>query len=346
MKHIKNKQQISTITLFTVLVSIVFNSCSSLPKLSKEENRIINTVLKAPIPEIIHGETGFAQSQGYNIWFESILPTSAIKGTVILIMGNGNDALTWPPKFISNITNAGYQVVRFDHRDTGLSTSKEKWRKKNAYSLKGMAGDVVAILDKLQIEKAHIVGVSMGGMIAQIVAIDYTERTESLSSIMSSGDPFDPTLPIMSKDIIPDMVKTIFKYGFFGEKKGQVKRQIIQRRILMGSATGTINIKTAAEIAVYNLKKRKGYSIIAAKHHYQAILKAPSRYLALSKSEIPTLVIHGYRDPVMPILHSEKLVEIIPNSKALWIQNMGHDLPDSALKEITDEMISNFNRKR
>lgn len=345
MKLIKKILKISGTLVFVLLVIIAFYACSSVPKLDNQSKQIINQVLKDPIPEIIHGETGFAKSQNHTIWYESIKPKDTIIGAVILIMGNGDDALSWPPKFISNLTDAGYQVIRYDHRGTGLSTSKEKWKKKNAYSLNDMAGDVIAILDTLQIQKAHIVGASMGGMIAQIVAIEYPKRTASLTLIMSSGDAMDPILPPMSDDIISEMVGAVLKHGLFGNRKGQIKRQIIQKRILMGKATGNFDVKAMAEIANYNLKKRDGYKIISAKHHYQAILNAPSRYVELSRIiNIPTLVVHGMKDPVIPYLHSEKLVKIIPAAKNLWIKNMGHDLPDSAIQEITDRMILNFDK--
>ena len=243
------------------MVSAILYSCGSVPKLSKEDKRAITQVLRKPIPEIIQGETGFASSQGYNIWFEKIAPKVASKGSVILIMGNGNDALTWPANFISNLTDSGYHVIRYDHRGTGLSTSKEKWKKKNAYSLNDMAADVIAILDTLKIEQAHVVGASMGGMIAQIVAIEYPERSASLTSIMSTGDPMDPTLPNMSNEIVSQMVGAILKHGFFGSKKGQIKRQIVQKRILMGNATGTIAVKPMAETSYYNLKKERDITL-------------------------------------------------------------------------------------
>lgn len=319
-------------------------ACGSVPKLSNEDNSIIKNALKAPIPEAIIGDTGFATSQGHHIWFESITPKRASKGSVILIMGNGNDALTWPPVFISNLVDQGYQVIRYDHRGTGLSKSKEKWKKKTAYSLNDMALDVIAILDLLKIEQAHIVGASMGGMIAQIVAIQYPNRTTSLTSIMSTGDPMDPTLPNMSNKIVSQMVGAILKHGFFGSKKGQIKRQIIQKRILMGNATGVIDVKTMAETSIYNLKKRDGYKLMSARHHYQAILNSNSRLVQLNKINIPTLVVHGMEDPVIPYLHGEKLVKIIPEAEGLMIQNMGHDLPEAAIDQITDKMIANFER--
>ncbi len=326
------------------LISLVVYACGSVPKLSKEDKSIIKKIVKAPIPEAIHGDTGFANSQGHNIWFENIAPKGKSKGVVILIMGNGNDALTWPPSLISNLTKASYQVIRYDHRATGLSTSAEKWKKKSAYSLNDMALDVIAILDTLKIEQAHIVGASMGGMIAQIVAIDYPNRTTSLTSIMSTGDPMDPLLPNMSNDIVSQMIGAILKNGFFGSKKGQIKRQIIQKRILMGNATGAIDIKTMAETSLYNLKKRNGYNLMAARHHYQAILNSNSRLIQLHDINTPTLVVHGMQDPVIPFLHSEKLLEIIPDAEGLLIQNMGHDFPEAAIEQITDKMIANFER--
>ncbi|TMM58850.1 alpha/beta hydrolase [Maribacter algarum] len=327
-----------------ISLSIILVGCASVPKLSKAEKEIISEVVKTPIPEIIQGETGFANSGKHQIWFESIRPKIENKGAVVLIMGNGNDALTWPPQFISSLVGNGYQVIRYDHRGTGLSISEEKWKKKKAYSLNDMAGDIISILDVLKIKKAHIVGISMGGMIGQIVAIENPERTISLTSIMSSGDPMDPTLPQMSNEIVPEMISAIFKHGFFGGKKGQVQRQIIQKRILMGKATGEIDIRTMAQTSLYNLKKREGYKLMSARHHYNAILNSSSRYVQLSQIKIPTLIIHGREDPVIPILHSEKLAKIIPNAETLWVNNMGHDLPDGKIIEITKMMLLNFER--
>jgi proline iminopeptidase len=344
MKDLKKSFVFSRLLFATLFFSLILSSCASIPKLSKAEKQIITDVVKSPIPESITGKTGFANSQGHNIWFESIEPKSESKGSVILIMGNGSDAFAWPPNFISNLVSHGYQVIRYDHRGTGLSTSKEKWKKKKAYSLNDMSNDVIAILDTLQIKKAHIVGASMGGMIGQIVAVENPKKTASLTSIMSTGDAMDPVLPQMSDEVVPKMVSAILKHGFFGGKKGQIKRQLIQKRILMGNASGEIDTKTIAETTLYNLKKREGYNLMSARHHFEAISNATSRYVQLSRIDIPTLVIHGNEDPVIPILHSEKLVKIIPNAESLWIQNMGHDLPDAAINQMTDKMILNFER--
>lgn len=329
--------------LCTVLILAMY-SCASIPKLSKSDKKTIKEILKAPVAKVITGETGFAKNQGHSIWYEKISPDIKVKGTILLIMGNGQDALSWPPDFISNFTDAGYQVIRYDHRGTGFSTSEEKWKKKKAYSLSDMAGDAVAILDTLTIAESHIVGVSMGGMIAQIITIENPERTASLTSIMSSGNVVDPELEPMSNEIMPKMISAVLSHGFFGGKKGQIKRQIIQKRILMGEAIGEIDIETMAEVATYNLKKREGYNLMAARHHYEAILISESRLEKLGNLKVPTLIIHGNEDPVMPITHGEKLVATIPNANSMWIDNMGHDLPDAKIKEITDIVITHIKR--
>lgn len=344
MKALKKALKTATMSFLLLLASLTLYACASVPKLSKEEKQIISEVVKTTIPEIIKGETGFATSQGHNIWFESINPKGVSKGSVILIMGNGNDALTWPPNFISPLVDAGYQVIRYDHRGTGMSISEEKWKKKNAYSLNDMAGDVIAILNTLKLQKAHITGISMGGMIAQIVAIENPKRTSSLTSIMSSANAMDSELPPMSNEIVSKMVSAILKHGLFGSKKGQIKRQIIQKRILMGEATGEIDTKTLAETSLYNLKKRDGYKLMSARHHFEAIQNSESRYESLGRLEIPTLVIHGEEDSVMPISHGKKMVRVISKADSLWVKNMGHDLPDEALKEITEKMILNFEK--
>lgn len=317
-------------------------ACGPLPKLSKAEKQIIREVTRAPVPEVITGETGFASSQEHSIWYELVSPDAGSKGVIVLIMGNGNDALSWPTQLVSSLLEEGYQVIRFDHRGTGWSTSTKKWKKKDPYSLNDMAGDVIAILNILNIKSAHIVGASMGGMIAQIVAIEYPERTLSLTSIMSSGHVMDPQLPPMSNEVVPKMVGAILKYGFFGSKRGQIKRQIIQKKVLMGRATGAIPIKPMAEVSLYNLKKRNGYKLLAARHHYEAILNASSRYESLSELSTPTLFIHGEQDPVIPISHSQKMAGLVDQADYLWVPNMGHDFPAEAMPNIIQAMISNF----
>jgi len=326
----------------TLLGGMIISSCASIPKLSKSDKQVIKTVMNSTVPQIVKGETGFVTSGSHRIWFERIQTKKPTKGSVLLIMGHGNDALSWPTKFISDFVNNGYDVIRFDHRGTGLSTSSEKWKKKNAYTLTDMSEDVVAILKNLKLEKAHIVGVSMGGMIAQLAAINHPDKIESLTLIMTTGNAIDDELGPMSEEVLPQMISAVLKHGAFGGKKGKMKLQVIQRRILMGEATGEIDVKEMVETSRYNQEKRDGYHFMTARHHQQAILLSTSRYKALGTMQIPTLVVHGKQDPVIPIAHGEKLAATISNSNSLWVDNMGHDLPDSAIPEICDKMMVHF----
>jgi len=123
MRILKKVFKFSGSSFILLLLSLMIYACASVPKLSKEEKRLISQVVRAPIPNAIKGETGFAASEGYKIWFERINSKDASNGTIVLIMGNGNDALTWPTSFVNTLVGRGYQVIRFDHRGTGLSTS-------------------------------------------------------------------------------------------------------------------------------------------------------------------------------------------------------------------------------
>jgi len=348
MKFLRKLLKLLGILLLTICIGASVYTCASVPKVSKEDKAVIKDVMRSPIPEIVKGTTGFATSQDWKVWYEDIPAArsekGAGKGTVVLVMGAANDALSWPLDFISKFTDAGYRIIRYDHRGTGLTASKEGWDKKNPYTLKDMAQDPIAILDTIGIQKAHFVGVSMGGMISQWVAIKYPERILSLTSIMSTGNIMDSELPQTDPEILPKMISAVVKHGIFGGKKGKIKLQLVHKKILMGEATGDIAIRPIAEAAFYNLKEREGYDFMAGRHHQKAIELSPSRYDALAKLILPVLVVHGERDPVIPIAHGKKMASLVPNADSLWLANMGHDLPDALLYTIAERAIRNFQR--
>lgn len=261
-------------------------------------------------------------------------------------MGAANDALAWPQQFVSGFIDGGYRVVRYDHRGTGLTTQQKGPDRKKDYTLNEMAEDPIAILDTLAIEKAHFVGASMGGMISQVVAIEHPGRLASLTSLMSSANLFDTLLPSPSPEILSKMISAVIKHDIFGGKKSKIKLQVVQKKILMGDATGDIAVKPLAEAALYTIEKRDGYHFIAGRQHQKAIEGSESRYKALSKIGVPVLIVHGKQDPVIPIAHGKKMVAIIPNADSLWLDNMGHDLPDALLETICVKAIENFERSQ
>jgi len=344
MKIFKRILKLTGTVLLMFFFILSFYTCASVPKVSKETTEIIEQVMKEPIPEMINGETGFAISNGWKVWYESISPKDSVKGTVLLVMGAANDALAWPQRFISGFTDAGYHVIRYDHRGTGLTEKQKGANRKKSYFLNDMAEDPIAILDVLAIEKAHFVGASMGGMISQIAAIEHPNRLASLTSIMSSANLFDTLLPSPSPEVLPKMISAVIKHDVFGGKKSQIKLQVVQKKILMGDATGEIDVKPLAEAALYNIEKRDGFHFISGRKHQKAIETSESRYEALSKLNMPVLILHGKQDPVIPIAHGKKMAVIIPNADSLWLDNMGHDLPDALIETLCDKIVGNFKR--
>lgn len=314
------------------------------PTLPPETDETIQRVLQAELPDVVQGQTGYARSGHVEIWYESIEPKATPKGTVLLIMGIGNDALAWPGYFIQPIVDAGYRVVCHDHRGTGLSDWIEDWDPEHPYTLDDMAGDGIAVLDALRVEKAHVVGISMGGMIAQQIAISYPERVVSLTSIMSSGYAQDPELPGLSAELAAELAKLGIKYGLLGTEKSTLKMFVASQQLLMGNPPYDLDIQTISEQVLYNLRVRKGYNPRASQQHQAATLASGSRYEDLARLEVPALIIHGKSDPLIPIAHGQKCAQSIPGAQTLWVEGMGHDLPRIFVDTILSEMFEHFQR--
>ncbi len=313
---------------------------SSGPSLPANTDRIITQVLASELPDLVEGKTGYAKSGDVKIWYELIEPEENPKGTILLMTGIATDALSWPPKLLNEFTSAGYQVIRYDHRDTGMSDWLINWDSENPYSLGDMANDGIAVLDALAIEKAHVVGVSMGGMVAQQMNIHYPERVASLTSIMSSCDIIDPNLPPMSLDTVAEFAKVSARYGLLANERNAIRLQVASRIILRGNASYDIDVQAIAEQVLYDLRERRGYNPQAAIQQNTAVLVSGSRYEGLRALDNPTLVIHGKNDPLIPIEHGFKCADLIPNVETLWVEQMGHDIPDSIVDEIVAKTIA------
>ena len=140
------------------------------PEITEDMEHTIRATIKSTIPQLTH-ETGFAANGENNIWYEVIKPEGESRGTVLLIMGLSADALAWPDYFIRGFTDAGFQVIRFDNRGVGM-TDWDAFNPESPYSLSDMSDDALAVLDELEIAKAHIAGVSLGGMISQTFCLE------------------------------------------------------------------------------------------------------------------------------------------------------------------------------
>lgn len=316
------------------------------PKLPPETDAMIDEVIKSELPELIVGETGFVLSGGLNIWYESILPEETPKGTVLLIIGSGADALMWPPTFVQAFVDAGYRTIRYDHRSTGMSDWVKDWDRKNPYSVVDMAGDAMAVLDVNEIQKVHLVGLSLGGMIAQEVAINQPHRVASLTLMMTSGYIGDPDIPgLSSRYFLESAVKGIplLKYRLMGGERNLIKERIAKQVVALGY--DGLDIKEVAEVVLYDRRKRRGINMRGAFQHLTAVTVSGSRYDGLSTLNVPTFVIHGTADQVIPIAHGRKLVEVIPGAEGWWLEGVGHVFPIQDTQALTERIIAHIEFK-
>lgn len=349
MKYLPPTRKFLTVmlsVLFPLLgIILIYLYWRSGPKLPPETDAIIDEVMNHELPELITGETGFALSDGLNIWYERITPEGTAKGTVLLLMSNGGDALFWPPKFMQAFLTAGYEVIRYDHRGTGMSDWVDNWDRKNPYTIADMAGDATAVLDKLQVQQAHLVGMSLGGMVAQEVAINYLDKVETLTLIMTTGYMGDPELPGMSsRYLVESTLKglPLLKYRLMGGERNLIKEHIAKYISFLGYEG--LDIKETAEMVLYSLRKRRGVNLKGVFQHLTAVTISGSRYEKLRHVNIPTLVIHGTEDPIIPVAHGKKLVEVMPHASGIWVEGLGHGFP--LPQALTDDILAHLARQR
>lgn len=272
-----------------------------------------------------------ANANGISIEYETFGDPS--DRPLLLIVGLGAQLIHWDNELCQDLSKSGHFVIRFDNRDSGLSTKFDEAGVPNPmevigklmqgekitppYTLSDMADDAVGLLDSLGIEKAHVCGMSMGGMIAQTIAVRYPSRTASLISIYATTGnrkvpPPTPEVfgllvtppPIEREAYIEHMLrlfKTLTGPGFPMDEKWT-------RRILAESYDRCFYPPGMARQLV-------------------AILTQENRVPALANVTAPTIVIHGTSDPLVPVEGGKDTAEAIPGAQLLLIEGMGHDLP-------------------
>ncbi len=262
--------------------------------------------------------------------------------TVILIMGLGAHMRIWPDALCQALAQQGFQVLRFDNRDVGHSSSlaaqgtpsllrtwlhtKLKRKPEIPYTLKDMARDVVALMDALEIDSAHVVGASMGGMIAQILAAKKRKRIRSLTSIMSASS--SPRLPGPKLKVLLQLVRRPPP----NDREAAIRYTMRMNR-LIGSPGYPLDEQQLRQLAETSLERANDPS--GFKRQLVAVTSAGDRRRLLAKIKAPTLVIHGRDDPLIPLRMGLETAAAIRKAKLKVIDGMGHDLPPRLLPKLT-----------
>ena len=294
-------------------------------------------------------EEGYAKKDNLEIYYRDYGP---VDGTpVLLVMGLGGQLTFWPPYMIKRLQDSGYRPIAYDNRDMGFSTRFESnptflsnYLKyylnipiKSEYKLDDMANDAVMLIDYLNIKKSHVIGMSMGGMISQILVANYPERFHSYTQIASMVSTPNPTNGPSFK-----VIRLLQERAF----KNASKEERIDRVVRLVSTIGMKGYNYNTE----EFKDEVGQSIDRSKddtgfiRQMAAILGTRDRIKKVNNIKIPTLIIHGDIDPLVKpknAFHSHKL---IPNSKLLMIKNMGHLIEEPVFNEFKDQLIQHLDK--
>jgi pimeloyl-ACP methyl ester carboxylesterase len=265
---------------------------------------------------------------------------------VLLVMGLGTQMLGWPDGFCSALVARELQAIRFDNRDVGLSTHLRDAPAPDvmaalagdtssaAYTLSDMAADTVGLLDVLGLESAHVVGASMGGMIAQTIAIEHPDRVRSLTSIMSTTG--DPTVGQATQEAI----------GALLSPPASSREEAIERTLAIFRVIGSPGF----ELDETELRARAGLSYdraddpLGVARQLLAILASGDRTAGLRSVKAPALVLHGAADPLVDPSGGQATAQAVPDSELVVIDGMGHDLPHALWPQITERMADLVNR--
>lgn len=289
--------------------------------------------------DVLHSDPASVKAGELEIVYDAFGKASA--PPILLIMGLGEQMIAWDEEFCAALAGRGYWVIRFDNRDVGLSTKFDEAGipdilammqgkpSQAPYTLRDMAADAVGLLDALQIESAHVVGISMGGMIAQEMAICYPERVWTLTSIMSSTG--DPTLPPPRPEAAALLITPAPT-----DRDGYLEHSVQTWRVLNGPGF-PLDEERIRERAGRSFDR--GPSPAGAMRQLAAILASESRKEVLKTLKVPTLVIHGDADPLVPVECGVDTADAIPGTELLIIEGMGHDLPPAVEPQVIDAIV-------
>jgi pimeloyl-ACP methyl ester carboxylesterase len=271
---------------------------------------------------------------------------SADDPALLLVMGLGTQMIAWPEDFCRRLAERGFLVIRYDNRDVGRSTHMRGYRpptipqlllrdKRAArYTLADMADDGMRLLDHVGIDRAHVVGASMGGMIAQTMAAEHPDRVLSLASIMSNtGHRWRGTPGLR--------VYPIFLRRPASNREGAIESFVSVFKLIgsPGFPFDEDEIRRAAELSY-----ERGYNPAGTGRQLAAILAAGDRTAELHRITAPTVVIHGTKDRMVRPSGGRETAAAIPGAQLVMIEGMGHDFPRAAWDRIIDAIVANTRR--
>jgi pimeloyl-ACP methyl ester carboxylesterase len=285
-----------------------------------------------------------AQANGIELEYDTFGDSG--RPAMLLIMGLGVQMLGWDERFCNMLAERGYHVIRFDNRDIGLSSKIEGGPMPNplelmagnhssaSYTLDDMADDTAGLLDALGIDGAHVVGVSMGGMIGQTLACRHPERVRSLTSIMSSTGSRETGQP--KPEVLAALITPVP-----GDRAGYIDATTNMFKLIGSPAYPPDEDELRALIgASYD----RSYYPAGFLRQLAAIAASGDRGQTICAIGTPTLVIHGEDDPLITLSGGEATAAAIPGSKLVKIPGMGHDLPPALWPRFVDEIVENAER--
>lgn len=278
-----------------------------------------------------------APANGIQIAYEEI--GDAVGVPLLLIMGLGSQMIHWPDGFCDGLAQRGFRVIRFDNRDSGHSTKLDDAIRPTieqmlarsetpAYLLTDLADDALGLLDHLGLDAAHIVGISMGGMVAQLLAIEHPERVLSLTSIMSTtgdtsvGRPTEAGMMALATPAPND--------------RELYPEHLVKMRTAIGSPGFPVNPEFLHALAIASFDRCFYPPGVARQLH--ASIGSPDRTEELGAVRVPTAVIHGREDPLITLSGGEATAAAIPGATLKVIDGMGHDLPPGVWPVLIDEI--------
>jgi pimeloyl-ACP methyl ester carboxylesterase len=266
---------------------------------------------------------------GRNLYYETFGNPS--DPAVLLISGLASQCLHWFSYIYEPLVQQGYYVIRFDNRDVGLSdwTDNNEWRT-NSYKIEDMALDAIGLLDRLHVTKAHIIGASIGGMIAQRIAISHPSYVLTIASMHAAAE----ASKFMFK---PYMLSA------FDALNPSLTMQLKAWTMLCGSRFAFDKERYQA-LYHEGFKVRQGYNPQGFIHHLTAIQLSGSRFEELGKIRVPALVVHGTEDPLIPEAHASVYAQEIPHATYLALDGVGHEIPEGVAAIVLEALFNLFSK--